>query len=161
MKNLCLSFFIFGMFLCTVGCSSELEVTTMSFSAYYQCANNFDKIEPALNLYFSCIRSAYDNSNKTDLKSFELADEYADAKNTLKTFLQSNGDLSDSLDNDDIMKKALAKLQLLEPYLKIETMLEERLLLLEGDKNAKDVQWFDRLNSLVWDSIDEYRRGGE
>lgn len=161
MKKLYLILFTFGIFICITGCTPKLKITTMSFSDYYQNADGFDEIEPALNLYFSCIRSAYDNSNKASLKSFKLADEYIDAKNALKKFSQSNGDLSDILGNDDAMERTLAKLKLLEPYLKIETMLEERLLLLEGDKNAKDTQWFGSLNSLVWDSIDEYRRGGK
>lgn len=161
MKELYLTLLTFGIFICVTGCTPKLEITTMSFSDYYQNADSFDEIEPALNLYFSCIRSAYDNSNKVSLKSFELADEYIDAKNALEAFSQSNGDLSDVLGNDDVMEKTLAKLKLLEPYLEIETMLKERLLLLEDDKNAKDTQWFGSLNSLVWDSIDEYRRGGK
>lgn len=161
MKKLCFALLVLIGIACITGCSSKLEVTTMSFSDYYQSADNFDEIEPALNLYFSCIRAAYDSSNKDSLKSFELADEYIGAKETLSALSQSNGDLPDILGNDDAMKTALVKLQLLEPYLKIEAMLDERLLLLEENKNAKNSQWFDSLNSLVWNSIDEYRRGGE
>lgn len=157
MKKLYRVLLVLGLSVCLFGCSSKVEVTSMSFSDYYRSADGFDEIRPALNLYFSCIRKAYDDSNKTSLKSFKLADEYIEAKSALESLCQSGIGEAGLL---DAVAEHLARQQLLEPFLKIEMMLSEKDLLLAADGNAKDEQWFESLNSLVWDSIDEYRRGG-
>lgn len=139
------------------GCSSQVEIESLSFSDYYKEADGFDEIRPYLEEYFSYIRSAYEKSDKSDMESFVLAEGYESAKNTLAEFSQSN---SDSYENDEsTLESSLAKLQLLEPYLQIEVMLNERTVLLSSSKHVENEEWFQRLNTLVWDSIDEYRRG--
>lgn len=149
---------IMGLMILT-GCSSQVKIKTLTFSDYYQSAEDFDEIEPQISMYFSCIRDAYENSNQKDLKSFSLAKEYNDAKDKLKSFTQADVDLSSILDSDDGLSKSIAKEKLLRPFLQIEQMLSERDVLLSTNQHLENEQWFEDLNALVWNSIDEYRRG--
>lgn len=142
-----------------VGCSSQTEIKTMTFSDYYQNAENFDEIEPQISIYFSCIRAAYDGSNKTDLESFSLPNEYSDAKSKLLSFVQTDIDLSDVLNSDDGLSRNIAKEKLLRPFLQIDQMLSEKEVLLSTSQHVENEQWFEDLNTLIWNSIDEYRRG--
>ncbi len=106
--------------------------------------------------YFSYIRSAYEGSNEKNVESFVLADGYENAKSALAEFSQNDFDLSET---GETPEGHLAKLQLLEPYLRIEAMLGEREVLLSASSHVENEDWFQQLNSLIWDSIDEYRRG--
>lgn len=138
------------------GCSNQAEITGLSFSEYYKGADEFDIIRPYLEEYFSYVRSAYEGSNEKDVESFVLADGYENAENALAEFSQNDSDLSET---GEALEGHLAKLQLLEPYLRIEAMLGEREVLLSASSHVENEDWFQQLNSLIWDSIDEYRRG--
>lgn len=132
-------------------CSSEnSKPFTISFSEYYRDADDFNKIEPALNQYFDCIKTAFEKSNEKSLESFTLPDTYSSIQSTLASLSQAETDLTSDT--------YLAKLNLLEPYLQIEVLLAERTLLLSNG-DTTDEEWFERLDTLFWDSIDEYRRG--
>ena len=69
------------LFLIVLGlsaCSSQTKDDSLNitFSEYYQNADDYEKIYPLLNEYFSCIQSAYDKYDKYDLDSFLLLYEY-------------------------------------------------------------------------------------
>lgn len=145
--------------LILAGCSSQTEIKTMTFSDYYRNAESFNEIGPQISIYFSCIRAAYDGSNKTNLESFSLPNEYGDARGELLSFAQADIDLSDILNSDDGLAQNIAKEKLLRPFLQIEQMLNEKDVLLSANQHVKNEQWFEDLNALVWNSIDEYRRG--
>ena len=76
---------MFSIILVISACSSQNEETTvnLTFSEYYQNADDFEKIYPLLNEYFACIENAYKESDKTDLNSFVLSDDYNDISNQL------------------------------------------------------------------------------
>lgn len=160
MKKLLYVVMLFAMAVSMAGCSNQAETTNLSFSDYYKEAEGFDEIRPYLEEYFSYVRSAYEESNKKDIESFKLADGYENSRNALAEFSQSNTDLSETNGGENSAhENYLVKLKLLEPYLQIEMMLNEKDVLLSANKHIENEDWFQRLNTLIWDSIDEYRRG--
>lgn len=166
MKKLCLFVLAFCLAFSTLGCSTKPVYACLSFSEYYQNADDFDEISQQLELYFSLIETAYENSNKKKLASFVLSEEYEDVQGALALFSDSLKNEHDDIAKieDDILranteKAYICKLKLLSPYTQIESLIAEQKLMLKTSPNAKDEEWFDELNTVVKDSVKEYLMG--
>lgn len=136
-------------------CSSQTKNDSLNitFSEYYQNADDYEKIYPLLNEYFSCIQSAYDKSDKSDLESFVLPDEYTNVSNQLSEISNDNsGFIVDGKTN--LSKEYLARLQLLEPYLQIEVLLTEKSML-----SSPNEEWFMNMNTFLTNVFSEYENG--
>lgn len=108
-------------------CSAQTKDDSLNitFSEYYQNANDYEKIYPLLNEYFSYIQSAYEKSDKSDLGSFVLPDDYKNVSNQLSEISNDNsGFIVDGKTN--LSKEYLARLQLLEPYLEMEYFIKRK-----------------------------------
>jgi len=166
MKKLCLFVSVFCLMFSTLGCSPKTVYACLSFSEYYQNVDGFDEISPQLELYFSLIETAYENSNKKKLASFVLSEEYEEVQGALDLFYNS---LKEERNNiiqieDDVLRANaeeayIAKLRLLSPYAQVESKIAERELMLKASPNSKDEEWFDELNGIVKDSVREYLMG--
>ena len=88
--------FIFIMVLLNVlglsACSPQEEdnLINLKFSEYYQNADDYEKIYPLINKYLYYIQNAYDKSDKSDLSSFVLSDEYTKVSNQLSEISNDN-----------------------------------------------------------------------
>lgn len=136
-------------------CSSQTKDDSLNitFSEYYQNADDYEKIYPLLNEYFSCIQSAYDKSDKSDLESFVLPNEYTNVSNQLSEISNDNsGFIVDGKTN--LSKEYLARLQLLEPYLQAEILLAEKAML-----SSPNEEWFVIMGTFLTDTISEYKNG--
>lgn len=136
-------------------CSSQAKDNSLNitFSEYYQNADDYEKIYPLLNEYFSCIQSAYDKSDKSDLESFVLPDEYTNVSNQLsETSNDNSGFIVEGKTN--LSKEYLARLQLLEPYLRAEVLLTEKEML-----SSPNEEWYTNVNTFLTDALSEYENG--
>ena len=136
-------------------CSSQTKNDSLNitFSEYYQNADDYEKIYPLLNEYFSYIQSAYEKSNKSDLNSFVLPDEYTNVSNQLSEISNDNsGFIVDGKTN--LSKEYLARLQLLEPYLQSEVLLAEKVML-----PSPNEEWFVNMGTFLTDTLSEYEIG--
>lgn len=159
--------FIFMMLLLIVlglsACSSQTknDSLNLSFSEFYQNANDYEKIYPLLNEYFSFIQNAYDKSDKSDLDSFVLSNEYTKVSNQLSEISNDNsGFIVDGKIN--LSKEYLARLRLLEPYLEMEYYIKQKDLLLVGNGNSKvafNEEWFNEVDAFLTNTISEYENG--
>ena len=160
------TFTFITLFLIVLGlsaCSSRTKDDSfnITFSEYYQNADDYEKIYPLLNEYFSCIQSAYDKSDKSVLDSFVLPDEYTNISNQLSEISNDNsGFIVDGKTN--LSKEYLARLQLLEPYLEMEYFIKQKDLLLVGNGNSKitlNEEWFNEVDSFLTNTFSEYENG--
>lgn len=161
------STFIFIMLLLTVlglsACSSQTkdDSLNLTFSEYYQSADDYEKIYPLLNEYFSYVQSAYDKSDKSDLNSFVLSNNYVNVSSQLSEISNDNsGFIVDGKPN--LSKEYLARLQLLEPYLQMEYYIAQNDLLLLGNGNSEAVlneEWFNEVDSFLTNTFSEYENG--
>lgn len=136
-------------------CSSQTKEDSLNitFSEYYQNADDYEKIYPLLNEYFSCIQSAYDKSDKSDLDSFVLPDEYTNVSNQLSKISNDNsGFIVDGKTN--LSKEYLARLQLLEQYLRAEAIIAEKAML-----SSPNEEWFTNMNTFLTNALSEYENG--
>lgn len=136
-------------------CSSQTkeDLLNITFSEYYQNADDYEKIYPLLNEYFSCIQSAYDKSDKSDLDSFVLPDEYTNVSNQLSKISNDNsGFIVDGKTN--LSKEYLARLQLLEQYLRAEAIIAEKVML-----SSPNEEWFMNMNTFLTNALSEYENG--
>ncbi len=146
------------LFLIVLGlsaCSSQTKDDSLNiaFSEYYQNADDYEKIYPLLNKYFSCMQSAYDKSDKSDLESFVLQDEYTNVSNQLSDISNDNsGFIVNGKTN--LSKEYLARLQLLEPYLRAEVLLVEKEML-----SSPNEEWFTNVNTFLTNALSEYENG--
>lgn len=168
MKKLAPVLALLCLISCISGCSSKTETEGISFSEYYQSAEEFEEIRPQLEQYFLCIQSAYENSNKKDIESFELPEEYVEARDTLSSFYELHNERRDDIINikDDsertaAEKKYLSTNRLLEPYLGIEAMIAGQKLLMLVSSHVENEDWFEELDDLIKASVEEYRTGTE
>ncbi len=166
MKKMRLFTFAFCLVFFTFGCSPKTVHACLSFSEYYQDVDSFDEISPQLELYFSSIETAYENSDKKKLSSFTLPDEYNEAQKALQSFYDDlENEWNDVLLIEDIALRTTAeesyvsKLRLLYPYVQIESIIAEQKLILQTSPRTKDEEWFDRLNTTIKDSVKEYLLG--
>lgn len=141
--------------LVSSACSSQTKDNSinLTFSEYYQTANDYEIIYPLLNKYFSCIQNAYDTSNKSDLNSFVLSDDYQNISNQLSEISNDDSGLVVN-GNTNLLKEYLARLQLLKPYLDVEELLAEKSLLSSPNK-----EWFNKLDILLTATYSEYQNG--
>ena len=151
--------FIFIILLLTVlglsDCSSQTkdDSLNLTFSEYYQNADDYEKIYPLLNEYFSYVQSAYDKSDKSDLNSFALSDNYMNVSNQLSEISNDNsGFIIEGKTN--MSKEYIARLQLLEPYLQAEVLLAEKALL-----SSPNEEWFVNMGTFLTDTLSEYENG--
>lgn len=161
--------FIFIMLLLTVLCLSACSSQTkdnsinLKFSEYYQNADDYEKIYPLLNKYFSYVQNAYDKSDKSDLNSFVLSDDYINVSNQLSEISNDNsGFIVDGKTN--LSKEYLARLQLLEPYLEMEYFVKQKDLLSVGNGNSEKAlneEWFSEMEEFLTNTISEYENGVE
>lgn len=143
-------------------CSSQSQDNSfnLTFSEYYQNADDYEKIQPLLNEYLSMIQNAYDKSDKTNLDSFELPKEFTNISNKLAAISNDNsGSIIDGKTN--LSQEYLARLQLLEPYLRMEVYLYEKDLLI-SNHTSSNTEWFNEVNNFLTNTYDEYEnRVGE
>lgn len=151
--------FIFIMLFLTIfglsACSSQTKDDSLNitFSEYYQNADDYEKIYPLLNEYFSCIQSAYDKSDKSELGSFVLPDEYTNVSNQLSEISNdSSGLIVDGKTN--LSKEYLARLQLLEPYLRAEVIIAEKEML-----SSPNDDWFNEVAVFLTSTYSEFQNG--
>lgn len=159
--------FIFIIILLSVlslsACSSQTKDNSinLTFSQYYQNADDYDKIYPLLNEYFSCIQNAYNESDKSNLNTFTLPNEYKEISDSLAEISNDNsGAVVNGKTN--LSKEYLARLQLLEPYLQTEYYLAQKNLLSVGNGNSElspNEDWFAKLNNLLSETYLEYETG--
>ena len=136
-------------------CSSQTKDDSLNiiFSEYYQNADDYEKIYPLLSEYFSCIQSAYDKSDKSNLDSFVLPDEYTNVSNRLSEISNDSSELIvDGKTN--LSKEYLARLQLLELYLRAEVLLVEKEML-----SSPNEEWFTNMNTFLKNALSEYKNG--
>lgn len=136
-------------------CSSKPknETLNLAFSEYYQSADDYERIQPLMVKYFSCIQKAYNESDKSNLNTFALSDEYKEASNSLSEISNDNsGAMVNGKTN--LSKEYLARLQLLEPYLRMELLIAEKDLL-----NNLNKDWFDKVNIFLETTYSEYENG--
>lgn len=144
-------------------CSSQTkdESINLTFSQYYQNADDYDTIYPLLNEYFSSIQDAYNKSDKQDLDTFILPNEYKDISNSLAEISNDNsGAVVDGKTN--LSEEYLARLKLLEPYLRMEYYLAQKNLLIVGNSSSEaspNEDWFAKLNNLLSETYIEYETG--
>lgn len=147
---------LFLIVLGLLACSSQKtkdDSLNITFSEYYQNADDYEKIYPLLNEYFSCIQSAYDKSDKAELGSFVLPDEYTNVSNQLSEISNDNsGFIVDGKTN--LSKEYLARLQLLEPYLRAEVLLAEK-----GMLSSPNEEWFNEVNTFLINTFSKYKNG--
>lgn len=144
---------LFGLSSCSS--QSQNSSVNLAFSEYYQNADDFDKIQPLLNEYFSLIQNAYDKSDKTNLESFELPKEFTSISDKLLAISNdSSGAIVDGKTN--LSQEYLARLQLLEPYLRMEVYLAEKEMLL-SNKNTSNADWFTEVSTFLTDTYDKYK----
>ena len=147
---------LFLIVLGLLACSSQKtkdDSLNITFSEYYQNADDYEKIYPLLNEYFSCIQSAYDKSDKAELGSFVLPDEYTNVSNQLSEISNDNsGFIADGKTN--LSKEYLARLQLLEPYLRAEVLLAEK-----GMLSSPNEEWFNEVNTFLINTFSKYKNG--
>lgn len=148
----------FGLF----SCSAKSEDTSLNliFSEYYQSADKYEEIQPLLNDYFFCIQNAYDASDKKNLESFILSDEYEDVSEKLGEKLDDFDKLIDELikEGKDFSEESRATLGLLLPYQKVELAISERNLCLSAGVDVSP-DWFDELNECLTNAYEEYENG--
>lgn len=138
-------------------CSSQTKDDSLNiaFSEYYQNADDYEKIYPLLNKYFSCMQSAYDKSDKSDLESFVLQDEYTNVSNQLSDISNDNsGFIVDGKTN--LSKEYLARLQLLEPYLQAEVYIAQKAML-----SSPNDEWFKEVDIFLTSTYSEFQNGTE
>ena len=136
-------------------CSSQTKDNSinLTFSEYYQNADDYEKIYPLLNEYFSYVQSAYDKSDKSDLNSFVLSDDYINISNQLSEISNDNsGFIVDGKTN--LSKEYLARLQLLEPYLQAEVLLAEKAML-----SSPNEEWFNEVAVFLTSTYSELQNG--
>ena len=147
---------LFLIVLGLLACSSQKtkdDSLNITFSEYYQNADDYEKIYPLLNEYFSCIQSAYDKSDKAELGSFVLPDEYTNVSNQLSEISNDkSGFIVDGKTN--LSKEYLARLQLLEPYLRAEVLLAEK-----GMLSSPNEEWFNEVNTFLINTFSKYKNG--
>ena len=114
-----------------------------------------------MNEYFSCVQSAYDKSDKSDLNSFVLSDDYMSISNQLSEISNDNsGFIVDGKTN--LSKEYLARLQLLEPYLEMEYFIKQKDLYSAGNGNsaiALNEEWFKEVDAFLTATYSEYEDG--
>lgn len=149
---------MFSIILVISACSSQNEETTvnLTFSEYYQNADDFEKIYPLLNEYFACIENAYKESDKKDLNSFVLSDDYNDISNQLSAIskddskMRVNGELNTS-------DEYIARIKIINPYLQMELHLNGKELL--KTSNSTNENWFKELETILTEIYSEYENG--
>ncbi len=149
---------MFSIILVLSACSSQNEETTvnLTFSEYYQNADDFETIYPLLNEYFACIENAYKESDKTDLNSFVLSDNYNDISNQLSAIskddskMRVNGELNTS-------DEYIARIKIINPYLQMELHLSGKELL--KTSNSTNENWFKELETILTEIYSEYENG--
>lgn len=149
---------MFSIILVISACSSQNEENTvnLTFSEYYQNADDFEKIYPLLNEYFACIENAYKESDKTDLNSFVLSDDYNDISNQLSAIskddskMRVNGELNTS-------DEYIARIKIINPYLQTELHLSGKELL--KTSNSINENWFKELETILTEIYSEYENG--
>lgn len=152
--------FIFIIMLLTIlslsACSSQTkdESINLKFSQYYQKADDYDKIYPLLNVYFSGIRNAYNKSNKEDLNSFSLPDNFSETAKKLSDISNDHSGIRISDGQINTSNEYIARLKILEPYLRMEVCLAERDML-----SSPNEDWFEKLNNLLSETYMEYETG--
>ena len=157
---------ILCLILLTLGCSSKTVHACISFSEYYQSVDNFDEVAPQLEIYFSSIETAYENSDKKKLASFNLPEGYDEARDELQSFYDALEKEREEmlLIEDDASRAAaeesyISELKLLYPYIQIESIIAEQKVVLQVSPREKDEEWFDKLNEAIKDSVREYLMG--
>ena len=146
---------IFIMMLLTILSLSACSLQTkddsinLTFSQYYQNVDDYDKIYPLLNEYFSGIQNAYDKSDKEDLNTFSLPDNFSEIAKKLSDISKRTSDGQLNTSNEYI-----ARLKILEPYLRMEVCLAERNML-----SSPNEDWFAKLNNLLSETYMEYETG--
>ncbi|MBD5555218.1 MAG: hypothetical protein HDQ95_07765 [Roseburia sp.] len=151
--------FIFTLVLLTIlslsACSSQTknDSVNLTFSEYYQSADDYEKIHPLLNEYFSCVQNAYNNSDKSNLNSFVLSEDYIGVSNQL--FEISNDDSGFIVDGEiNLSSEYLARLQLLEPFLRAEVLLVEKTML-----SSPNEDWYSEMGEFLTATYSEYANG--
>lgn len=144
-------------------CSSQTkdDSINLTFSEYYQNADDYEKIYPLLNEYFSYVQNAYDESDKSDLSTFVLSDDYKSVSNQLSEISNDNsGFIVNGKTN--LSKEYLARFQLLEPYLEMEYFIKQKDLLSAGNGNlgiALNEEWFKEVDDFLITTYSEYQNG--
>lgn len=152
--------FIFIMMLLTIlnlsACSSQTkdESINLTFSQYYQNADDYDKIYPLLNEYFSGIQNAYNKSDKEDLNTFSLPDNFSEIVKKLSDISNDDSGIRTSDGQLNTSNEYIARLKILEPYLRMEVCLAERDML-----SSPNEDWFEELNDLLSETYMEYKTG--
>ncbi|MBD5555224.1 MAG: hypothetical protein HDQ95_07795 [Roseburia sp.] len=151
--------FIVTMVLLTIlslsACSSQTKngSVNLTFSEYYQSADDYEKIHPLLNEYFSCVQNAYNNSDKSNLNSFVLSEDYIGVSNQLLEI--SNDDTGFIVDGEiNLSREYLARLQLLEPFLRAEVLLVEKTML-----SSPNEDWYSEMGEFLTATYSEYANG--
>lgn len=150
MKKFFILFVLISVLLIISSCTSEndKECFEIKFSEYYQNAEDYQEISILINNYFECIQNAYEKSDKRNLSSFSLSDDYKNISNKLSE-INNNSSIS-------INEKYLIRLQILEPYLQMEVYLAERDMLLKcGDNNGQE--WYINVKEFLENTYYEYR----
>ena len=148
---------IFIMMLLTIlslsACSSQTkdESINLTFSQYYQNADDYDKIYPLLNEYFSGIQNAYDKSDKEDLNTFSLPDNFSEIAKKLSDISNDDSGIRTSDGQLNTSNEYIARLKILEPYLRMEVCLAERNML-----SSPNEDWFAKLNNMLSETYMEY-----
>lgn len=152
--------FIFIMMLLTIlnfsACSSQTkdESINLTFSQYYQNADDYDKIYPLLNEYFSGIQNAYNKSDKENLNTFSLPDNFSEVVKKLSDISNDDSGIRTSDGQLNTSNEYIARLKILEPYLRMEVCLAERDVL-----SSPNEDWFAKLNNLLSETYIEYKTG--
>lgn len=163
-KHIYFVFMVILIFLFSSACTKsdenniaiEKEPLTIRFSEYYQKAIDYEKIYPLLNKYFNCVQDAYDDSDRTDIATFILNEEYqsvaeelSELSNTHKEEILKITRNIYSLDiNNEVINNNIATLKMFEQFLKVEMHLASREILFNSDNDSSD-QWFDNLNIIL------------
>lgn len=154
-KRTCTFIMLLLIVLGLSACSSQTKDDSLNiiFSEYYQNADDYEKIYPLLSEYFFCIQSAYDKSDKSDLESFVLPDNYTNVSNQLSEISNDNSGFVIN-GKTNLSKEYLARLQLLEPYLRAEAIIAEKAML-----SSPNEEWFTNMNTFLKNALSEYENG--
>ena len=135
---------------------------SLEFSEYYQQAEDFEELKPLLNQYFGMVQAAYDRSDKQNLESFILGEDYEEAKQLLK---QKNEEITDksnnpSLTNDEQKAYGIAFGAIL-PFAYVEYQISSCNLLIAGSNDgfAYNPDWFEELKDYLDETYVEYAEG--
>lgn len=147
MKKFPFALVLLCLISCMSGCSSQTTSAAIPFSEYYQNIDSFDEIRPHLEQYFWYVCSAYVNSDKNNIGSFELPEEFEETQDMLHSF------------HDE--RKTMQEVHLFMPFVKINVMIAKQKLMKSVWGCVEDPDWFEKLNTLIEDSMVEYSTRSE